>query len=190
MSTVIFRHGGTLDKFVGDGLMAYFGAPVAQEDQSDRAIRCAIEMQQAVNFFNIEREGRGESALRIGIGIHTGLAMVGVIGSDKRKEYTAVGDSVNVAARVEGLTKVYGRPLLISAETLDQTKGTYAVDRVGDIEITGSVKSLEMFAIQETEFEGERQPVKRKKGKKRKGSGQTAQLTRRIPAYAHTKSGF
>jgi adenylate cyclase len=190
MTTVIFRHGGTLDKFVGDGLMAYFGAPVTQEDQADRAIRCAIEMQQAVNFFNIEREGRGESAIRIGIGIHTGSAMVGVIGSDKRKGYTAVGDTVNVAARVEGLTKVYGRPLLVSAATLDLAKGTYAVDRVGDIEISGRVKSLEMFAIQETEYEGERQSSQRKKDKKRKRTGETAQLIRRTPTHSLNHSGF
>jgi adenylate cyclase len=171
MTTVIFRHGGTLDKFVGDGLMAYFGAPVAQDDQADRAVRCAIEMQQAVNFFNIEREGRGESAIRIGIGIHTGSAMVGIIGSDKRKEYTAVGDTVNVAARVEGLTKVHGRPLLVSAATLDLAKGTYAVDRVGDIEISGRVKSLEMFAIQESEYEGnQRQSENNSKREKSEGS--------------------
>jgi adenylate cyclase len=178
MTTVIFRHGGTLDKFVGDGLMAYFGAPVAQDDQADRAVRCAIEMQQALNFLNVERGGRGEPAIHIGIGMHTGSAMVGIIGSDKRKEYTAVGDTVNVAARVEGLTKEYGRPLLVSAATLDLAKDTYEVDRVGDIEIRGRVKSLEMFAIQESEFEGERQTSKNKAQKKGKG----AQMIKRATA--------
>lgn len=189
MSTVIFRHGGTLDKFVGDGLMAYFGAPVAQDDQADRAVRCAIEMQQALSFLNVEREGRGESAIRIGIGMHTGSAMVGIIGSDKRKEYTAVGDTVNVAARVEGLTKEYGRPLLVSAATLDLAKGTYEVDRVGDIEIRGRVKSLEMFAIQETEFEGERQSSQTKKGAMKRGTGESAQLVRRPSTHALDHSG-
>jgi class 3 adenylate cyclase len=83
-----------------------------------------------------------------------------------------------VAARVEGLTKEYGRPLLVSAATLDLAKDTYEVDRVGDIEIRGRVKSLEMFAIQESEFEGERQTSKNKAQKKGKG----AQMIKRATA--------
>lgn len=170
MSTVIFRHEGTLDKFVGDGVMAYFGAPSAQDDQADRAVLCAIEMQEAVGLLNVERASRGASAIRIGIGVHTGSAMVGIIGPDKRKQYTAIGDTVNVAARVEGLTKVCGRPILVSAATLDLVKGTYSVDRVGDIDIRGRAETLEVFAVQESEYDGERQIPENKQYAMTKGT--------------------
>jgi adenylate cyclase len=115
MTEVIFKHGGTLDKFLGDGIMALFGAPTATPDDAANAVKAAAEMQTRLLDLNSELEAEGQKPIAIGIGLHTGVATVGYIGSDARSEYTAIGDTVNLASRLESNT--VGGQILISDAT-------------------------------------------------------------------------
>lgn len=110
---VIFGSGGTMDKFIGDAIMAFWGAPVADDDQAAHAVAAALQMCEVLERFRSEL---GETGFDIGIGIHTGPAVVGFIGAENRLDYTAIGDTVNLASRIEGLTKGKAR-VLVSAET-------------------------------------------------------------------------
>jgi len=114
---IVFKHGGTLDKFIGDAIMAFWGAPTAYPDHAQRAVLAALDMSAALDELRGELGSLGAS-LDIGIGLHTGSAVVGFIGSDERLDYTAIGDTVNCASRIEGLTKGVSR-ILASEATRD-----------------------------------------------------------------------
>lgn len=112
---VIFRHGGTLDKFIGDAIMAFWGAPASDPQHATNAVAAALEMAQRLEEFKHEL-GEAGSAFDVGIGIHSGPAVVGFIGSERRQDYTAIGDTVNLSSRIEGQTKGVAR-ILVSDET-------------------------------------------------------------------------
>ncbi len=114
MSEVIHRHQGMVDKFIGDGLMAIFGAPQRLERPEQNALEAAQEMIERLGEINRELSAAGEEPLRIGIGLHSGEVVVGYIGSRARHEYTAIGDVVNVASRLEGLSKTAGHVIICS----------------------------------------------------------------------------
>lgn len=147
MIEVIFTHSGTLDKFIGDGIMAEFGAPLDDDKQEEHAILTAIHMQKEL-FKLCERwEKQNKPRIQIGIGIHTGEAVVGNIGSEKRIEYTAIGDTVNVAARLEQATKILNVPILLSESTYLGAKDKFPFKDLGSMALPGRKEQIRVFTI-------------------------------------------
>ncbi len=144
MVEAIFRHGGTLDKYLGDGLIAYFNAPVDQPDHAERAVSCAFEMERKLVTFNEDRSKEGKVTIKMGIGIHTGRAIVGDIGAPHRREFTAIGSAVNVASRLEGMTKEVDRTMVVSEATA-QLVSKVPWAELGRYPIRGCVEPLLLF---------------------------------------------
>lgn len=149
MIKIIFKYQGTLDKFIGDGIMAEFGIPLEDSEQELHAIKAAIEMQQLLKDLSQKWKGKAYETIHIGIGIHTGDAVIGNIGSSQRMEYTAIGDTVNTAARLESLTKEFKQEILISKETYSgvTTKGEILFEYLGPISLRGKVQPQELYAV-------------------------------------------
>lgn len=122
MSRIVLRHQGTLDKFMGDGLMAIFGAPRDDAFQEEHALRAALEMREELGRMSEELKAIGKSSVRVGIGINSGNAVVGNIGSKKKNDYTAIGDTVNIASRLETATREFDVDILVSESTYDAVK--------------------------------------------------------------------
>jgi adenylate cyclase len=118
MVEVIFAHGGILDKYIGDAIMALFGAPFVQRGDADRALRAACGMTVALKAYNVKRTQSGKPPVNIGVGLNSGPAILGSIGSPKRMEYTAIGDSVNIASRLEAATRLYNVHILVAEPTI------------------------------------------------------------------------
>jgi adenylate cyclase len=123
MTEILFRHGGTIDKYIGDSIMAFWGAPVAQADHARRAVLSSFEMHSTIAALAETFTRRGWPAPGMGIGINTGLMSVGNMGSKYRVAYTVVGDAVNLASRLESLTRVYQVPTIVSAQTREDCPG-------------------------------------------------------------------
>ncbi len=136
MVEVIFRHNGTLDKFIGDGIMVIFGAPEDDVYQEEHALKAAIEMQSELHKLALKWAEHGID-MRIGIGINSGPAVVGNIGSSRRMDYTAIGDTVNLASRLESATKELGVGILVSEYTYNAVRGAFQFQEMGAVHVKG-----------------------------------------------------
>lgn len=148
MLDVIFSNSGTLDKFMGDGIMVEFGAPLDDPQQEFHAIKTAIEMQKALKVLNQKWKKQNRPEITMGIGVHTGFAVIGNVGSEERMDYTAIGDTVNVASRLEQATKEIQVPILISAETWTQVKDYFKGKSVGPMHLKGRTDPIDAYTIE------------------------------------------
>ncbi|MEO0541108.1 MAG: MASE1 domain-containing protein [Cyanobacteria bacterium P01_A01_bin.105] len=147
MVDVIFEQQGTLDKFIGDAIMAIFGSPVAQTDHAPRAVRTALNMQQALTRFNQQLKQQGRPPIDIGMAINSDHVVTGNIGSSKRMEFTAIGDGVNLTARLEGLTKSYGCGILISEHTYQLCKDDVWVRELDYVKVKGKTQPVYIYEL-------------------------------------------
>ena len=147
MVDVIDRRGGITDKYIGDAIMALFGVPVKQEDDVLRSVYAGLEMLESLDDFNREQAKRGRRPFSIGIGLHYGVVTAGNIGSDKKMDYTVMGETVNTASRLEGLTKYYGIPMIVS-ETVKRRTEEQVVHRLLDrVMVKGSSNALPIYSV-------------------------------------------
>jgi adenylate cyclase len=151
MTEIIFDHGGTVDKFIGDGIMALFGAPLKFANHAERAVGAALAMQAKTREFFSRWVDEGAGGLQIGVGINTGDAVVGILGSAQRLEYTAIGDTVNLASRLEGLTKDFSVPIIVSDSTFQDVQGLFSVRDLGELAVRGKAIAVKMFAVDRAE---------------------------------------
>ncbi len=148
MVSVVERYDGTVDKYIGDALMVLFGAPLAKEDDPDRAVQAAFAMRAELALLNEEMKRSSKAKfqpIRIGIGIHTGEVVAGSVGSANRLEYTVIGDAVNLASRIEGLTKQFKTDILISEATVAVLKGIYPLTRLRKTKVKGKKGGVVVF---------------------------------------------
>ena len=147
MINVIFSHQGMVDKFIGDSILAVFGVPIPREDDALRAVRAALEMRKGLHAINRERARKGQSTLEIGIGITSGTVISGNIGSERRMDYTVIGDPVNLAARLEGLTKQVERRILVNDRVHAAIANEIPCDSLGMFTIKGKREKVPVFAV-------------------------------------------
>ena len=145
MVTVIFENGGTLDKFMGDGILAYFGGHNEDENSAEAAVNCSIAMLNRLAELNTVKSNRGEPEFEVGIGIHSGPAVLGDVGSAERRDYTVIGDTVNLTARIEELTKEKQFPILVSDETRLRSGEAFRWQRVDQVPIRGREQPVALY---------------------------------------------
>lgn len=160
VSGIIFDHGGTVDKFIGDGVMAVFGQPKAMKDDADRALACALELVHALNQWKRQSSGAGGPAMNAGIGLHYGSVVGGILDSGCHSEFTVIGDAVNVAQRLEALSKHLSSPLVVSSALVNQLRkpapqALWTIEN--DVALPGRRLPIDIWYLQ-TEADGNLSP--------------------------------
>jgi adenylate cyclase len=143
----IVNHKGTIDKFIGDAIMAYWNAPIPVPNHADQALKSAIEQIEMLTNINKLITPKYDVTINIGIGLHTGIVTAGDMGSYGRSDYTIIGDNVNLASRMEGLTKQYGASILISRATYERLEGSYVIRPLDLVEVKGKNEAVEIFEV-------------------------------------------
>jgi len=147
MVAVVFEHRGTLDKFVGDAVMALFGAPLDDDEHAEHAVEAALAMQEELAQLNQAWAAAGRPTLDIGIGVNTGEMVAGNIGSDSIMSYTVIGDAVNLASRLESLNKEYATHLIVSDATRSVLKGRYDIRALGEVVVKGKTRPVAIYEV-------------------------------------------
>jgi len=147
MTRILLGHGGTLDKYEGDAIMAFWGAPLEQEDHAQRAVTAALEMWRFSENLSREFQQQGKPPIKTRIGLNTGRAVVGNIGSQKRFNYTIIGDEVNLASRLEGANKQYGTYLMISEATYLMVKNHFLVRELDVLRVQGKERPVKVYQV-------------------------------------------
>ncbi len=147
MVDIINKNGGVVDKFIGDAIMAVWGAPESSPTDAFKAVTACLQMREALNELNKLRIGRNEDAIKIGMGLHAGDAISGIIGSSERMEYTVIGNTVNTASRVEASTKSFGTDLLITDQVIKKLDQSIMTELAGSAEVKGRSEPIQMFKV-------------------------------------------
>jgi adenylate cyclase len=147
MTEIIIKTGGTLDKYEGDAIMAFWGAPIPQKDHAYRACQAALEMQRRLNEMRPEWKKRGRPELEVRCGLNTGWMIVGNMGGKDRFDYTIIGDSVNLASRLEGANKQYNSKIMISEFTYKHVEGKVAVRELDLIQVKGKTEPIKVYEL-------------------------------------------
>jgi adenylate cyclase len=148
MGDVIKQNRGFLNKFIGDGIMVVFGAPLSDGPREDacRAVKCAVEMLERVDQWNA-RKPSGDPTLKIGVGIHTGMVTAGNVGSPDRLEYSVIGETVNLASRLEALTKEFKAPIVLSPATWEYVREQFPMVSLGEAQVRGFTGTISLYSV-------------------------------------------
>jgi adenylate cyclase len=147
MTELIFKYEGTIDKFEGDAILAIWNAPLPVSDHAAKAVRCAMEMIERLNELQEAWAEKSHDPLRIGVGVNSGQAFVGNIGSTRRMDYTVIGDTVNLASRLQDLTKAEGVPILFSEATRDLLGKDIETRFVTTATVKGRAQAVNVYTI-------------------------------------------
>lgn len=147
MVKIVTDNHGVVDKFVGDAMMAVWGSPKSSGDDNFYALKACLEMRRALEVLNEKRIARNQIPIKIGMGLHSGPAISGTIGSSERMEYTVIGDTVNMASRIESSTKAFGTDLLVSQYIAEELKEKYLLEKAGAAEVKGKSEPLVLYKV-------------------------------------------
>jgi adenylate cyclase len=153
MTAKILENNGTLDKYIGDAQMAFWNAPVDEPRHAHQAVKTALEMMESLDAFNAEVTAEGVPPFGMGLGINTGVVVVGNMGSDQRFDYTCLGDNVNLASRLEGQSKGYGVRIILGQRTAELVKDDYSVVELDCIAVKGKTIGVKIFTLATTNTE-------------------------------------